>query len=53
MFTPDLIADRLEIEQLLTVYAAAVDARDWERFREVFTNDVVLDYSAFGGPRAS
>jgi len=47
------ISDRLLIQDLLTVYAAAVDARDWEQLRTVFAKDAVLDYSVFGGPRGT
>src|SRR6266540_3550480 len=51
--TPAEISDRLRIEDLLVIYAAAVDARDWDRVRTVFTKDAVLDYSVFGGPRGT
>ena len=51
--TPSEISDRLRIHDLLTVYAAAVDARDWDRLRTVFTEDAVLDYSVFDGPRGT
>jgi ketosteroid isomerase-like protein len=37
----------------MTTYACAVDDRDWETFQSVFTDDAVLDYTAFGGPRGS
>src|SRR5207237_8583674 len=39
------------IHDLLVTYAAAVDDRDWDGLRTVFTKDAVLDYSVFGGPR--
>lgn len=44
------IADHLEIQQLLTAYCRAVDTRDWDRFRTVFTPDALIDYrsSPFG-----
>jgi SnoaL-like domain len=51
--SPIEISDRLRIHDLLVVYAAAVDARDWDRVRTVFTEDAVLDYSVFGGPRGT
>jgi ketosteroid isomerase-like protein len=51
--SPDELADRLHIEDLLTRYACAVDARDWDVVASAFTPDAVLDYSAFGGPRGS
>jgi 3-phenylpropionate/cinnamic acid dioxygenase small subunit len=45
------ISDRLLISELLDTYAAAVDSRDWSLLETVFTEDAILDYSAFGGPR--
>ena len=47
--TPDQIADRLEIEDLLTRYATGVDRKDWDLWESCFTPDAVIDYSAFGG----
>jgi len=44
------ISDRLEIQALLTRYAHAIDNRDWEALHDVFTEDAVIDYSAFGVP---
>jgi 3-phenylpropionate/cinnamic acid dioxygenase small subunit len=51
--SPTEISDRLRIHDLLVVYAASVDARDWDRLRTVFTEDAVVDYSVFGGPRGT
>lgn len=50
--TPEEIADRIEIDDLLTAYAVAVDARDWDAVAALFADGAVLDYSAFDGPRA-
>jgi 3-phenylpropionate/cinnamic acid dioxygenase small subunit len=47
----EAIADRLEIEDLLTRYASALDARDWERFASCFLPDALLDYTSAGGIR--
>ncbi|MEZ0095473.1 nuclear transport factor 2 family protein [Streptacidiphilus sp. EB129] len=47
------MSDRLEIQDLLVRYAHAVDTRDWKLFRELFTEDAMVDYSAFGGPRGT
>lgn len=44
-----LIADRLEIEQLLTRYANALDRRDFDAWDAVFTPDAYIDYRATGG----
>lgn len=45
------ISDRIEIEDLLTRYATAVDAKEWDAFTSCFTADAVLDYTAAGGIR--
>lgn len=44
------IADRIEIRALMDRYAMAVDARDWHRYRGVFTADATIDYTDSGGP---
>lgn len=44
------VADRLEIDALLTRYAKAVDRRDWDLYRTVFTPDARIDYTSAGGP---
>ena len=43
------ISDRLEIEDLIKNYSHAVDAREFDSFRELFTSDAHIDYSAFNG----
>ncbi len=42
------ISDELEIAALLTRYAAAVDTKDWNLYRSVFTDDARIDYSSAG-----
>ena len=37
------ISDRLEIEQLLVRYCYAIDQRDWDAYRSVYTEDAVID----------
>lgn len=37
------ISDRLEIEQLLVRYCYAIDDRDWDAYRAVYTEDAVID----------
>jgi hypothetical protein len=37
------ISDRLEIEQLLVRYCYAIDQRDWDVYRAVYTRDAVID----------
>ena len=53
MLTLQEISDRLEIQDLMVRYAHAVDTREWTLFKELFTDDAVIDYSAFGGPCGS
>jgi 3-phenylpropionate/cinnamic acid dioxygenase small subunit len=43
------IADRLAIDDLLTRYAFAVDAKDWDLYASCFTTDARIDYTASGG----
>jgi 3-phenylpropionate/cinnamic acid dioxygenase small subunit len=47
------MSDRLEIEDLLHAYVEALDGRDWETLRTLFTPDAVVDYTSSGGPRGS
>lgn len=37
------ISDRLEIEALLVRYCHAIDQRDWDAYRAVYTADAVID----------
>ena len=43
---PQQVSDELEIAALLNAYARAVDTKDWELYRSVFTDDAHIDYSA-------
>jgi ketosteroid isomerase-like protein len=43
------LADKIEIQELLSKYARAVDTNDWEAWRSVFTEDAVIDYTPLGG----
>ncbi len=45
------LRDRLEIEDLLTRYCAAIDAKDFDLLDEVFTADATIDYTRSGGIR--
>jgi 3-phenylpropionate/cinnamic acid dioxygenase small subunit len=45
------ISDRIEIDDLLTRYATAVDTRDWDLYQTVFTPDAFIDYTSSGGIR--
>ena len=46
------ISDRLEIQDLLTRYCYAVDDRDWNAYRRVFTPDAVIDDTITGGVKS-
>ena len=43
------IVDRIEIEDFFSRYARAVDTRDWDLYRTLFTEDAHIDYSSSGG----
>lgn len=43
------ISDRLEIQEALARYARAVDSKDWQLWKSVFTADAYLDYRSAGG----
>ncbi|KAA6464849.1 nuclear transport factor 2 family protein [Acidobacteria bacterium AB60] len=47
--TPEQISDRIEIEDVLTLYCYAVDDREWDVYRGLFTHDAVIDDRATGG----
>jgi 3-phenylpropionate/cinnamic acid dioxygenase small subunit len=51
--TPDEVADRLEIDDLLTRYAVAIDTKDWGLLATCFTPDAHVDYSAVGGAKGA
>jgi hypothetical protein len=42
------VSDSAEIAALLHRYARAVDTKDWELYRSVFTDDAHIDYSSAG-----
>jgi hypothetical protein len=42
--------DTIALHQLVHQYAHIVDDRDYDRLREIFTDDVEFDTSAFGNP---
>ena len=49
MLTQREISDRLEIEQLLYLYGRAIDSRELERLRSVFTADARIVYTVVRG----
>jgi len=42
------VSEIAEITALLNRYARAVDGKDWELYRSVFTEDAHIDYSSAG-----
>ena len=49
--TPQQASDHTEIMQVLTRYAAAIDDRDFELLRDVFTADASIHYDVQGGTK--
>ena len=47
------ISDRLEIQDLLARYSAAIDGSQWDQLDVLFTEDSVIDYTEMGGIRGS
>lgn len=43
------ISDRIEIEDVLTRYCYAVDDREWDTYRNLFTCDAIIDDRVTGG----
>jgi ketosteroid isomerase-like protein len=52
MLSPQEISDRIEIDQVLARYCHAVDERDWQTYRIIFTEDAVIDDVVTGGIRS-
>ncbi|MEP3890582.1 MAG: nuclear transport factor 2 family protein [Hellea sp.] len=53
MLSHQEMSDRLEIQDLLTSYCSAIDARDWEALDDIFTADAIIDYTEAGGARGT
>ena len=49
MLTLQDISDRLEIQDLLARYSAAIDTRSWDDLDDLFTVDAQVDYTETGG----
>lgn len=45
------MSDRMEIQDLVARYCHAIDRRELDELDPLFTDDAILDYTAFGGPR--
>ena len=52
MKTLQQLSDRMEIEELFTKYAYAIDEHKFDDLEDVFMPDSIIDYTAVGGPRA-
>jgi hypothetical protein len=48
----EAMADRLAIEELMVRYCYAIDDRDWDAYRAVFTADAIIDDTVTGGIRS-
>jgi len=48
-YTLAQLSARMEIEDLITEYADAIDTNEFDRLDQVFTADAWIDYSAMGG----
>lgn len=49
----EAVADRLEIDAVLTRYAWALDTRQFDGLDDVFTPDAFVDYTSAGGIKGS
>ena len=49
MLSQQELSDRFEIQDLVYRYAQVIDGKQFEALRTIFTADVHVDYSAFGG----
>lgn len=47
--TQDDLVDRVEIIDVLMNYAIGIDSRDWSRYRSIFADPVLLDFSSWSG----
>jgi hypothetical protein len=43
------LVDRALVVETVYMYATAVDSRDWELYRSIFTDEVSVDFSSFFG----
>jgi len=53
MMSQQEISDRLQIQDLLVRYCYAVDDRNWDTYRNIFTPDAVIDDTKTGGIKSS
>ena len=53
MISQQEISDRIEIQDLLVQYCYAVDDRNWDQYRQVFTDDAIIDDTNTGGIKSN
>ncbi|MBS1524456.1 MAG: nuclear transport factor 2 family protein [Bacteroidetes bacterium] len=51
--TQQQISDRMQIQDVLVRYCYAVDDRNWDAYRKVFTADAVIDDTKTGGIKSN
>jgi len=49
MLSQQELSDRFELQDLCIYYARLIDQKNFDKLRDVFTEDAHIDYSAFGG----
>lgn len=47
------VSDRLEIQDLIARYCHAIDRQALDELDSIFTPDALIDYTAFGAPKAT
>ena len=47
------ISDRFELQDLIYSYSDIIDSKEFDRLRDVFTEDAFIDYTAAGGAAGS
>jgi 3-phenylpropionate/cinnamic acid dioxygenase small subunit len=53
MLSQQEISDRIQIEDLLVRYCYAVDDRNWDAYRHIFTSDAIIDDTKTGGIKSN
>src|SRR5690242_16982145 len=53
MMTQQEISDRILIQDVLVRYCYAVDDRNWDAYRNLFTADAVIDDTKTGGIKSN
>lgn len=52
-FSPQNVADRLEIEDLIRRWAHALDGRNWSAYEACYTDDATVDFGELGSRGAT